>query len=131
MLRTFIQMTVMMLTAEASYFLLKANLGLSAKTIVELSIPHFDYHAETLRSLTKQSVDTRVGLFLLLLSFALQTGNALWPLRIKDFGIDWRGVLASIAFCIVVLVISYLYTHHNSKRLFDQSMQIIKSRHQK
>lgn len=131
MLRTFVQMSVMMLTIEASFFLLRSNLGLSAKAIAELSTPHFDYHEETLRSLTKQSVDTRVGLFLLLLSFTLQIGNALWPLRIGDFGIDWRGVLASIAFCIVVLVISYLYTRHHSRRLFDQSMQIIKSRHPK
>ena len=131
MFRTFIQMSAMILTVEASFFLLKANLGLSAKIIAELSTPYFDYHEETLRSLTKQSVDTRVGLFLLLLSFALQMVNALWPLSWNDFGIDWCGVLVSIAFCIVVFVISYLYTRHNSKRLFDQSMQIIKNRHQK
>ena len=79
----------MILTVGASFFLLKSNLGLSIKTIVELSIPHLDYHEEILKSLTKQSVDTRVGLFLLLLSFTLQIGNALWPLRIDDFGIDW------------------------------------------
>ncbi len=131
MVRTFIQMSVMMLTVEASFFLLKANLGLSAKTIAELSIPHFDYHGATLRSLSKQSVDTRVGLFLLLLSFALQMLNALWPLSIDDLGIDWRGVVTSIVFCVIVMVISYLYGHHNSKKLFDQAMQIIKNRNEK
>jgi uncharacterized membrane protein len=124
-------MSIMMLTAEASFFLLKVNLGLSAKTIAELSIPHFDYHEETLRSLAKQSIDTRVGLFLLIISVVLQISNTLWPLSYNDFGIDWRGVLISIAFCIVVLVISYLYARHNSKKLFEQSMQIIKTRRRK
>lgn len=129
MLRTFIQMTAMILTLEASFFLIKTNLGLSAKTIVELSIPHFDYHEETLRSVTKQSVDTRVGLFLLLLSFALQMGNALWPLRIDDFSIDWFGILISFTFCLIVFLISYLYASHKSNEVFDQCMHVIKQRH--
>lgn len=129
MFRTFIQMTAMILTVEASFFLIKTNFGLSAKTIVEISIPHFDYHEETLRSLTKQSVDTRVGLFLLLLSFALQMGNALWPLRIDDFSINWFGILISFTFCSIVFLISYLYARQTSNRLFDQCMQIIKQRH--
>jgi len=57
MIRTFIQMTAMMLTAEASFFLLKANLGLSAKTIVELSAPHFDYHEEILKASNKKRIN--------------------------------------------------------------------------
>lgn len=129
MLRTFIQMTAMILTLEASFFLIKSNLGLSVKTIVELSIPYFDYHEETLRSLTKQSVDTRVGFFLLLISFALQMGNALWPLRYKDLIFDWLGGLASIVFCAIVLVISCHYSSRKQKKLFDQCMQTIKQRH--
>ena len=130
MIRTFIQMSVMMLTVEASFFLLKANLGLSAKTIAKLGSTCFEYNGEVLRNLAEQSENTRVGLFLLLLSFVLQMGNTLWPLRWDDFGIDWSGVLASIVFCIVVMVISYLYGCRNSKKLFDRSMEIIKSRSQ-
>jgi len=129
MLRTFIQMTAMILTLEASFFLIKTNLGLSVKTIVELSTPYFDYHEEILRNLAKQTVDTQVGLFLLLLSLTLQMGNALWPLRYKDFCIDWYGILASFIFCTLVLAISYLYTYCRSKKLFSQCMQIIKQRH--
>lgn len=129
MLRTFIQMSVMMLTVEASFFLLRSNLGLSATMIAELGCSYWDYNEKAIRSLTKQSVDTRVGLFLLLLSFALQIGNSLWPLSWDDFGIDWRGLLTSIAFCIIVLIISYLYTGHKSEKLFEKSIQIIKSHH--
>jgi hypothetical protein len=122
-------MSAMISTIEASFFLIKTNLGLSPKIIVELSIPHFDYQEETLRSLTKQTVNTRVGLFLLLLSFILQMGNALWPLRYRDFGVDWLGVLASIVFCVFALVISYYYSSHKSKKLLEQCTQIMRQRH--
>jgi hypothetical protein len=131
MLRTFIQMSAMMLTFEAAFFLLKSNLGLSAKTIAELGTPRFDCHEETLISLSKQSVDTKVGLFLLLLSFTLQMANALWPLKIDEFDIDTCGAIASIIFCVVIFGASLLYTHHKSKRLFDKSMEIIQNRHRK
>jgi hypothetical protein len=131
MLRDFIQTTAMILAAEASFFLLKVNLGLSAKTIAELSVPHLNHREETVKSLAKQSTDTRVGFFLLIFSVVLQIGNALWPLTWDDLGTDWRGVLASILFGIVVLISSYLYALHNSKKIFNQSMQIIHGRHKK
>ncbi|MBN2314170.1 MAG: hypothetical protein JXM79_09590 [Sedimentisphaerales bacterium] len=131
MFRTFIQMSVMMLTIEASFFLLRSNLGLTAKMIAELGSSYWDYHERTIRNLTRQSVDTRVGLFLLLLSFALQLVNSLWPMRWVDFGIDWRGLMISIIFCVIILIISYFYTRYKSGKLFEKSMQIIKSQHQK
>jgi len=121
----------MILTLEASYFLIKVNLGLSAKIIAELGTPYFDYHEETIRSLSKQYVDTQMGFLLLLLSFALQIGNALWPLRWVDFDIAWSGAVASIAFCIIVFVIAYSWSSIKSKRIFNQSTQIIKNRSKK
>jgi hypothetical protein len=127
MIRTFIQMTSIILTLGASVFLLKANLGLSPKIIAELSRPHLDYHEGVLKSLSKQSADTRVGFILLLISFILQMGNSLWPLRWKDFGIDWYGVLISIGFCVIILALADMYSRSLSKKFCDQSMQLIKT----
>ncbi|MGB7582143.1 MAG: hypothetical protein WBL85_06825 [Sedimentisphaerales bacterium] len=132
MIRTFIQWTSMILTLEASYFLVKVNLGLSPKAIAEISIPHLDYNnEESIKILTKQSVDTKIGLVLLILSFALQIVNALWPLSWNDFGIDRCGAAFSIVFCIIVFIIAYYYSRIKSKRIFNQSMQIIKNRSKK
>jgi hypothetical protein len=120
-------MSAMILTLEASFFLLKANLGLSPTTIAKLSIPHLDYHEENFKSLARQSANTRVGMFLLLVSFALQMGNALWPLSWKDFGIDWHGVLISIGLCIIILVLADQYSRFLSNKIYDRSIEIIKT----
>jgi hypothetical protein len=127
MIRTFIQMTSLILTLGASFFLLKANLGLSPKIIAKLSHLHLDYHEETLKNLSEQSANTRVGFALLLASFILQLGNSLWPLRWKDFGIDWCGVLISIGCCVIILAVAYRYSSSLSRQFYEQSMQQIKT----
>ncbi|MBN2313772.1 MAG: hypothetical protein JXM79_07565 [Sedimentisphaerales bacterium] len=132
MIRTFIQMSAMILTLAATFFLLKANLGLTPKMIAKLSIPHTDYLSdEFVMSLSKQSADTRVGVALLLLSFTLQMVNSLWPLRWKDFGFDWHGVLVSVGLCIIIVAFADRYSRYLSKKLFDQSIKVIKSRSEK
>lgn len=131
MLRTFLQWTSMILTLEASYFLVRVNLGLSPKVIAELGTPYLDYHEETIKSLANQYIDTRIGLFLLLLSFVLQIANTLWPLSWVDPIADRNGVVASILFCIIVGVIALLCSRLYSKRIFNRSMQIIKDRDKK
>jgi hypothetical protein len=118
----------MILVLEASWFLIKVNLSLSAKVIAELGTPYFDYHEETIRGLAKQKVDSRIGFILLLLSFILQMVNSLWPMSTDEFSTDKNGALISILFCIIVGTIAFLYSNHSSKRLFEQSMQIIKNR---
>jgi hypothetical protein len=132
MIRTFIQMSAMILTLAASVFLLKSNLGLTPNTIAKLSKPHLDYLSdEFVKTFSKQSADTRVGIVLLLLSFALQMGNALWPLRWKDFGIDWHGVLISLGLCVIIITASDLYSRFLSKKLYKQSIEVIKNKAEK
>jgi len=128
MFRTFIQMLAMILTLEASFFLLKTNLGLSPQIIAELSVPRYGYHEEILKSLSCQSADTRVGLILLLVSFALQMGNALWPLRWSDFNIDLRGVFISLICGVIVFAAGYWYSRSLSKTLYEESTQLVKTK---
>jgi hypothetical protein len=123
MIRTFIQMTSMILTLEASYFLLKVNFGMSPKDIAELSSTCWDYNRSALKSLSEQCANSRVGLALLLLAFFLQ----LWLLRWKDFGIDWYGILISIIFCIIVFVIAKICSRFLSHKWVDQSVELKKN----
>ncbi len=104
MLRTFIQVTAVALTLVASYFLLKGNLALSAKNIAEISETKWGYSKPVVANLSRQQADTKVGFCFLLLAFALQVGNLLWPMRIGDFEVSRAGVGAALLFSIVLLL---------------------------
>lgn len=105
---TFIQVSALILTLEAAFFLAKGNLGLSAETIAELSSTKWNYNKDTVTNLAAQRADTWVGIVLLLAAFALQMWNLLWPMRGDDFDVDVKGVLIAIVFGVLVLVASFL-----------------------
>jgi hypothetical protein len=116
MLRTFIQITSLILTLESAVFLAKGNLGLSAETIAELARTRLDYNAPVAASLAEQRGDTWVGVILLLLAFGLQMANALWPLSWNDFIINRRGVLCALVVSLLVGVASYYLSGELSRR---------------
>jgi hypothetical protein len=127
--RSFIQTTVIILTIGASYFLLKVNLGLTPDTIARLSITYFGLNKEVVKTLAKQSIDTRIGLLLLIISFVLQIWNFLWPLTIDDIGaINGQGVLFSIIFCTILLTFAHWISKKISNKLFSKTMQVMKER---
>jgi hypothetical protein len=132
MIRTFIQTTVIILTIGASYFLLKVNLGLTPDIIARLSTTYFGGNEEVAQTLARQSADTRIGLYLLIISFALQIWNLLWPLTIDDIGaVNRQGVLFSIVFCIILLTLAHWCSNKISNKLFTKSTQIIIERREK
>lgn len=102
MLRTFIQVTGLILTLEAAIFLAKGNLGLSAGAIAQLSSAKWDYNADLIQNLAQQRADTWVGVLLLLLAFALQMGNALWEMRFDDDIVHRGAVAYGVVFCAVI-----------------------------
>ncbi len=116
MLRTFIQITSLILTLESAVFLAKGNLGLSAETIAELSRTRLDYSAPVATSLAQQRGDTSVGIILLLLAFGLQMGNALWPMSWNDFSINRRGALCALAVSVLIGLGSYYLSGELSRR---------------
>jgi hypothetical protein len=132
MVRSFIQTTAIILTIGASYFLLKVNLGLTHDTIARLSITYFGGNKEVAKTLARQSIDTRIGLFLLITSFALQIWNLLWPLTIDDIGaVNRQGILFSIGFCTILLTLAHWGSKKISNKFFTKSMQVIRERLEK
>lgn len=102
MLRTFIQITALILTLEAAFFLAKGNLGLSAETIAEISSTKWDYNSNVIRSLAQQRADTWIGVVFLLLGFVLQMWNALWPMRYDDFAVHKGAAIYALVFSAIL-----------------------------
>ena len=102
MIRTFIQVTSLVLTLEAAFFLAKGNLGLSVKAIAELASSRWDYHPVLIDSLSQQHADTWAGVALLLVGFTLQMVNALWPMRWGDLAVHRGAAIFALVFSLVV-----------------------------
>lgn len=125
MIRSFIQMTALTLTLEASIFLLKANLGLIPKTIAKIITPHYGFSKPVAKSLSKQTADTRLGVILLLLAFVLQLVNTLWPMRIKDFNVNWYGIFIAIGLCIIIFIMAHWYSKRLSEKIYKSTLEIV------
>lgn len=102
MIRTFIQVTSLVLTLEAAFFLAKGNLGLSVETIHELSKGKWDLHSQLASTLAQQRADTWVGFVFLFLAFVLQMCNAFWPMGFSDFGVHKGAAVYALILCVVV-----------------------------
>jgi len=61
MLRSFIQVTALLLTLESAIFLARGNLGLSAKVIAQLARTKFTYNFEIAKNLSTQRADTWIA----------------------------------------------------------------------
>ncbi len=116
MLRTFIQTTAIVLTLEASWFLLVGNLGLGVKTIAELSATKWGYNLDAAKTLAKQNADSWMGFALLLIAFCLQLANSLWEMGWDDFAVNWKGV----ALALGVGLISFFVCRAISNKIAEE-----------
>jgi hypothetical protein len=120
-------MTALILTLVASFFLLKGNLGLTPDIIAKLSSTVWGYNKEVAAILAGQSTDTYIGFILLLLAFVLQSINLLWPMRWCDMRANPKGILISIAFCLIVFLILYMVSNKLSNNMLKRSVDIVKN----
>ena len=97
------------------YWLLDADVG--------------DGNLQKIRDLTeefaKQASNTRIGLILLIIAVIFQMVNALWPMRWKDFGIDWHGVLLAIGFAVILLTLSHWYSKYLAEQSHNEALEIL------
>lgn len=100
---------------------------MTPENIANLSSTHFDFSKPIAEVFAKQAADTRIGLILLLIAFILQMINALWPMRLDDFGIDWHGVLVAIGIAIVLLTFSHWYSKHLAEISYNNALHILQN----
>ncbi|MBE9569354.1 MAG: hypothetical protein IMF11_01895 [Proteobacteria bacterium] len=127
MLRSFIQISAIIFTLEASWFLLQGNLGLSINSIAEISSTKLDYNADVIKTLSKQRADSWVGFALLLLAFLLQLSNALWEMRWQDFSVNKKGAVLSIIACAIIFVACFFISKSMASNTEAKVTQILQN----
>lgn len=126
MVRTLIQLTAIIRTLEASWFLLQGNLGLTIKDIAEVSSTKYGYNPNVVKSLSQQKVDNWIGFSLLLLAFSLQLANSLWGMRWVDFAFSKTGMALSFAAATIVFIACYFLSQKIGNTIYDHAMELLK-----
>src|SRR3989304_2125337 len=115
MIRTLIQISAIIFTLEAAWFLLQGNLGLTVKDIAEVASTKLNYNPDVVKSLSRQKADSWVGFLLLLGAFFLQLSNGLWAIRWKDFAVNRNGVILSVIIGALVFVGCHVLSQTKTK----------------
>lgn len=123
--RTFIQVTALVLTLEAAFFLARSNLGLSADVIAGISTTKLTYSLHVVNSLSEQAANTWIGVGLLFIAISLQMWNLWRPIRWKDFTIDKPSVLGALIFCFFVLIGCYFLSNQFAEIIKDNAQQVL------
>ncbi len=106
MIRTFIQVSALLLTLFAGVLLVRGSFTLSPKYIAGLSSTIYSYNPDMVKNLSQQQADTKVGVMLLIFSAILQMANLLWPMRIDDFAVNIKGVFLAIFISTLVFILA-------------------------
>ena len=125
MLRTFLQISAIILTLEAAWFLLRGDVGISVAQIAQLASTKWDYNSDVVVSLSKQKANSWVGLLVLLLAFVIQLSNSLWPMRWADFSVDRNGVWCSVIFGAIVLFFGNVTATRKASNISDNALMLL------
>lgn len=127
MYRTFIQITALSFILMSSFFLIKGVVSLSVQNMIKLSqTPFGGTYMRMVKNLIQQKSDTIVGFVLLLASFALSLINFLWPMRIGDFDVSYRGFMIAIVVSIVIFFSARRVSTFLLRKWYTQAENIVK-----
>jgi len=127
MVRTFIQVTAVLLVLIASFFLIKAVILISLPEVVELANRDWDYSLVEAKNLIRQKSDTVVGFVLLLLSFLLSMINLLWPMRACDFRVSKVGVVVAVLASVVIFFSAMKCANSLQQGWYNRVMELLKA----
>lgn len=128
MVRTCIQVTALLLTLGAAFFLGKGSMALSPGAIAELTSDKKDNNPGMIRHLAGQKGDTWSGVALLILGLLFQLLNTLWPMRIKDFDVSLTGSVVSLVPSAVAIVGAFYASRVIAQRTESEVRKILRSK---
>ena len=82
--KAILQITAAALTLNATIFLLRSSIALSAEDIAALSTAKYGHSPEVANNVTNQNVDTRLGLWFLVLAVVAQMADMRMGYRFID-----------------------------------------------
>jgi drug/metabolite transporter (DMT)-like permease len=96
MLRTWLQVSIVLLSVASAYFLARGGLEIRAADIAALGSTYWDHNLNVVRALAKQRADYWTGFAFVLISASLQATNLAWQLRWADFKFDRVGAALAV-----------------------------------
>ena len=120
MIRTYIQVTALLLVLLSSLLLIKGKITLSVESLAELSKSKWGYNLDVAKSLTQERADTIVGFVILLFSLFLQVANMLWPMRWADFATNKNGVILALVTSVIISCIAFVSSNILQQKFYKQ-----------
>jgi hypothetical protein len=127
-MRTFIQITSILLTLESAIFLAKGSLGLSPQAIAELSTTPWDYNPGLINNLAQQRADNAVGVLFLIVAIALQLWDIFRPARQEDFPIHRRAAAIAVISSAVLFLVAWTSAGALARSTERTALSIAKAR---
>ena len=125
MIRTYIQVTALLLVLLSSLLLIKGKITLSVESLAELSKSKWGYNLDVAKSLTQERADTIVGFVILLFSLFLQVANMLWPMRWADFATNKNGVILALVTSVIISCIAFVSSNILQQKFYKQVTTIL------
>jgi len=125
MYKEILQITSIILTLGSAIFLERGNLGLSVEDIAKLASTRIGANPDLVRSLSNQEADSKFGVFLLLLSFALQMIAIFITSELMPNFTDPIVYVISFLICSILFGVCWKASNFRSKRKFEETMGII------
>lgn len=128
MLRTFIQVTALILAVMSAFFLVRGVAFLSPQNLAELSKLKLQFDLNVARNLIYQRSDTIIGSSLLFLSFLIQMTNLLWPIKIGDFAVNKKGVILALVISALLFMGSLVSSDALSRHTYKEVKSILSTK---
>ena len=126
MCKVYIQFCSILATLISSLFLLKGSIGLSPKAIAELSSMKYRYNSDLVHTFSHQSVDTKIGVSLLILSFLLQLLQSFYPVSDSSQLKNLKIILYALFSAIIVYISAYIFADHMANNLAKEVLEMFK-----
>ena len=114
------QLLTLLITALASYYLIRSVVKLSPAEMARMSAAYLGYNPEIGKSFALQKAETVVGFALLMISVLVQIWTISQPLRFVD--VDGLNLI-QIVFAMCIFVVIYKLTEYIRQRLTKRYLE--------
>lgn len=125
MYREILQISSIILTLGSAIFLERGNIGLSAQNIAKLATTRYGANLDVIQSLANQEADSKFGILLLVLSFALQMIAVFISTEVTPNFTNPIVYVISVPICLIILWVCVKASNSRSKIKFEEARDII------